>query len=668
MSMACANKSCPAFGQLISRMTTDGSCRHCGVALSLLNPGVNNNNIVGEFGNVEKNMPRTDVSTIDFSYTFSEDQFFRNDFNQEKTDKIILFGRYEVPPGQDQKKGGMGSVIIVRDLKLNRLVALKRPLNKYCKDVWKRFKNEAMAAAQLNHPNLCPIFDIGEHDGQIYLTMPYFDGGTLAERLKKKGEAKQIPAMYDAVLWVVTLAQAMEAAHRKKIVHRDLKPSNIMFDNEGRLIIMDFGLARLLEDEGTRLTNAGDRLGTPGFMSPEQANGDREAIGPATDIFALGVILYLLLTGKTPFPSNSFHTFLYKLLNEEPTPPHFLRPDLDQQLGSICLKAMAKLIDDRFRTMAEFADALSLFLQDSDPIRKPIPAVQTVVDRPVHRPARQAPELRLIDTPSVAMDEQHRWTEHLQKDSPSWTNDRGMTFRLIPPGKYMMGASRNDHQAKIDEQPRRKVTIDRPFWASQFPLDHRFLRDFLDEAPSDHDDKIQRLANDTGFARTSRDSEVADDAPAVEISWTDAALILGWLSRLDGNKYRFPTESEWEYLARAGSTGVFWWGNDDAIDDVKRLAVFATNAPSGPESARANAWGLIDVLGNVSEWTGSYYEPRLSETCQKLAEVRSVLPRVIRSGSWRDHSPEELRLSRRQSLSVGVRIRSLGVRIVCEVS
>jgi serine/threonine protein kinase len=255
----------------------------------------------------------------------------------------------------------MGAVFLAHDTQLERDVALKLPSLDVAEspEFLARFYREARAAARLRHPNLCPVFDVGQFDGAHYLTMAYIEGRTLSAALKEWDEPYPERQAAEAAR---TLALAMAAVHRGGVVHRDLKPGNIMLDSEGNLVVTDFGLARRTEAEGEGLTKTGSVLGAPAYMAPEQVEGRVREIGPATDIYSLGVILYEMLAGRRPFEGPWSHV-LFQVLHTLPESPTKFRPDLDPRLVAICLRALAKKPKDRFATMAEFAQALQGFLE-----------------------------------------------------------------------------------------------------------------------------------------------------------------------------------------------------------------------------------------------------------------------------------------------------------------
>jgi hypothetical protein len=270
-------------------------------------------------------------------------------------------GRYRIL--HELGRGAMGTVYLAHDCQLERRVALKVPQFTAADgpEIRQRFLSEARAAATIEHPNVCPVYDVGEIDGTPYLTMAYLQGQSLAQVLG----AGTLPEQ-QAVRLVRQLAMALQAAHERGIVHRDLKPSNIMINPQGDPVILDFGLARRLRHDGARLTQHGQPLGTPAYMSPEQVAGAVHAMGPACDIYALGVILYQLLTGRLPF-EGSVTEVLTRIMAEPPAPPAKHRPGLDPRLGAICLKALSKEIIDRYASMRDFGAALTDFLRGDPP-------------------------------------------------------------------------------------------------------------------------------------------------------------------------------------------------------------------------------------------------------------------------------------------------------------
>jgi serine/threonine protein kinase/class 3 adenylate cyclase len=267
------------------------------------------------------------------------------------------FGRYQLL--RELGKGGMGTVYLAHDPVLDIPIAIKLPHPEVVRDghALERFYREARAAARLQHPNVCRVYDVGFSDGRHYLAMAYIDGEPLSSRVTDFTAEVRL-----AVELVRKLALTLEEAHQQGIIHRDLKPANIMLDRRGEPIVMDFGLARRVESDEPSYTRQGVIIGTPAYMPPEQASGDVAAMGPGCDIYSLGVILYELLAGRVPF-QGATTAVLVQVVHDDPPPPSMYRSDLDRRLEAICLKAMAKKPVQRFASMAEFAAALDGYLQ-----------------------------------------------------------------------------------------------------------------------------------------------------------------------------------------------------------------------------------------------------------------------------------------------------------------
>jgi class 3 adenylate cyclase/tetratricopeptide (TPR) repeat protein len=263
-------------------------------------------------------------------------------------------------------KGGMGTVYLARDTRLDRRIALKVP-SSADPQLLDRFRQEARAAARVYHRHLCHVYDVGETDGTPYLTMHFIEGRSLAD-----ARADFAAQPRRAVALVATLARAMAAAHAAGVLHRDLKPSNVLLDAQGEPVIVDFGLAVLLDDFETRLTFAGDVMGTLAYMPPEQHRGDLDAVGPASDVYALGVTLYELLTGRRPFRGSLVELERLKRA-EDFVPPTGVRSGLDPRLDAVCRRALAA-DPGRRSGMEELAGELSGLLAAATPVAPPPPA------------------------------------------------------------------------------------------------------------------------------------------------------------------------------------------------------------------------------------------------------------------------------------------------------
>jgi YD repeat-containing protein len=256
-------------------------------------------------------------------------------------------------------RGGMGIVYQARDLATGQLVAIKMLHEAQEADIKRlaRFHAEMLVLGRLNHPHVVRLLQVGERKGSPYLVMELLTGGNLMAKL---GEQPQ-PAR-DAALLVEKLAHAIQAAHEQKIVHRDLKPANVLLTAEGEPKVTDFGLAKLLDTE-VRLTTSGAVMGTPAYMAPEQAGGDTRAIGPATDIHALGLILYESLAGVRAFQGPTVVEVLDKVRTQDPTPPSKLQSEVPRDLETICLKCLHKDPARRYASAAALADDLRRYLE-----------------------------------------------------------------------------------------------------------------------------------------------------------------------------------------------------------------------------------------------------------------------------------------------------------------
>jgi tRNA A-37 threonylcarbamoyl transferase component Bud32 len=255
-------------------------------------------------------------------------------------------------------QGGMGVVYQARQTKLNRVVALKmiRAGRLSSEHDVRRFYIEAEAAARLDHPGIVPVYEVGAHQGEHFFSMAFVEGGSLVTRVQ---EGPLAPRAAAALLQSV--AEAVAYAHQRGIVHRDLKPGNVLLDRDGRPKITDFGLAKKLEED-SGLTGTGQVMGTPSYMPPEQAAGRAEEVGPAADVYALGAILYYLLTGRPPFHAAGVMETLKLVMESEPLPPRRLRQDVDRDLETICLKCLHKEPPRRYASAWALAEDLRRYL------------------------------------------------------------------------------------------------------------------------------------------------------------------------------------------------------------------------------------------------------------------------------------------------------------------
>jgi serine/threonine protein kinase/Tfp pilus assembly protein PilF len=265
-------------------------------------------------------------------------------------------GDYELL--EEVGRGGQGVVFRARQKSLNRTVALKViGLGQWAsKAHLKRFRREAEAAASLEHPGIVPIHEVGERDGSCYFSMKFIEGGQLDEIVRRE----PMPIRQAAEL-IAKVARTVHYAHEHGILHRDIKPGNILLDAKGEPHLTDFGLARLLETEST-VTRTLEVLGTPSYMAPEQALGEKAAVSSATDVYGLGAVLYQLLTGQPPFAGGTTYETIKLLLDTEPRQPRLLNPKVDRDLSTICLKCLEKDPKRRYSSALALAEDLERWL------------------------------------------------------------------------------------------------------------------------------------------------------------------------------------------------------------------------------------------------------------------------------------------------------------------
>jgi WD40 repeat protein/tRNA A-37 threonylcarbamoyl transferase component Bud32 len=308
---------------------------------------------------------------------------------REPLSRVHYFGDYELIA--EIAHGGMGVVYKARQVSLNRMVALKMILSGRLASSQEvqRFRTEAEAAANLDHPNIVPIYEVGEQDGRHYFAMKLIEGKNLTQ-----SKASLKAGQKGAARLVATVARAVHHAHERGILHRDLKPANILLDAGGEPHVTDFGLARRVEG-GDSLTQSGTILGTPAYMSPEQAVGSREAV-TSSDIYSLGAILYELLTGRPPFQGHTPLEILRQVAEDEPAQPRSLSIGIDRDLETICLKCLEKQPSQRYGSAGELARDLDHWLANEPIQARPIGHGERVLKWARRRPAVATLSLLLL--------------------------------------------------------------------------------------------------------------------------------------------------------------------------------------------------------------------------------------------------------------------------------
>jgi formylglycine-generating enzyme required for sulfatase activity len=483
-----------------------------------------------------------------------------------------------------------------------------------------------------------------------------------------------------------------------------LKPSNVIVNPDGEPVLIDFGLARAV-GSGQRLTKTGARLGTPEYMSPEQAKGDGGDLGPATDVWSLGVIFYELLAGRLPFDARDWRALFAQIFFTEPPPPSAVRKGLDPSVDALCLRALAKEVEDRYASMAEFAEALRRFLR----ARPGVPAIpysppgqirtrcpecgqhlkgppeflgkrvgcpvcqarfiasghsETVVVMPPSRPSAEP-------TPHVSPGA-GKQAQNLRSEL---TNSLGMRFVLIPAGKFQMGSPKGETGRSRDEFEH-AVEITRQFYIGVYQVTQVEYERVMGTNPS----YFRPTAGGRRRLGNIRDTE---RFPVECVSWHDAKEFCSRLSDLPAERqhrrqYCLPTEAEWEYACRAGARGSmpFHFGLDLSSS---RANFIGSNpyggAPKGPYPRRtaavgaypANGWGLYDMHGNVWEWChdwyeADYYRMRPGKDPQGPEKSRQGL-KALRGGAW-NYNGKYCRSACRKGCPPDLRNNAFGFRVV----
>ena len=285
------------------------------------------------------------------------------------------FGPYELL--EEVARGGMGIVYRARQVELNRIVAVKvMAAGQFAApDFVKRFRAEAETAASLDHPNIVPIYEVGESEGQPFFSMKFVESGSLAGRLASR---EFRVSNREAAVLVAKLARAVHYAHQRGILHRDVKPGNVLLDGQGEPQLTDFGLAKLVEKEST-LTRTMAMLGTPSYMSPEQARGEAKQLTTAVDVYGLGAVFYELLTGQPPFAGGTTMETVRQVLEKEPRRPSALKPGLDRDLETICLKCLEKDPGRRYGSAEALAEDMERWLRKEPIQARPINSAERLL-------------------------------------------------------------------------------------------------------------------------------------------------------------------------------------------------------------------------------------------------------------------------------------------------
>ncbi|MEZ6129023.1 MAG: protein kinase [Planctomycetaceae bacterium] len=395
-------------------------------------------------------------------------------------DSVRYFGEYELL--SEIARGGMGVVFKARQVSLNRIVALKMILsgNLAGSEEISRFQTEAEAAAKLDHWGIVPIYEIGEHDGQHYFSMGLVEGDSLQD-LIRSGPLEARPA---AEL-CRKIAEAIAYAHDNGVIHRDLKPANVLLDMQGQPKITDFGLAKQVQND-SNLTRTGAVMGTPGYMPPEQAQGDSDNIGPLADVYSIGAILYACLTGHPPFQAANVMDTLRQVMEQEPVPPRQLNPSIDRDLQTICLKCLEKSAGKRYGSARELKEELQRYLNGEPIVARPVSRVERTWRWCKRKPALASlaaiVALLFLSTPFMAARQAQIASEQarLKEQAVAARDDAEVRRKEAELARTQAEAAKTEAEAAREAVEREQANTAGVLYSTRIALAHR---EWLDNNP-----------------------------------------------------------------------------------------------------------------------------------------------------------------------------------------
>lgn len=511
-------------------------------------------------------------------------------------------------------QGGMSTVYRANDPNLNRKVAVKiiHPHLSNDPEFVRRFKQEAAAVAQLRHPNIIQVYDF-DHDGNVYyMIMEYVPGETLKEKLQKLNAAQERLPLAETIQIMATMGEAVGYAHEQGMIHRDLKPANVMLTPKGEAILMDFGVAKMLE--GSDNTATGAVVGTAKYMSPEQARGERP--DERSDIYSLGVMLYEMVAGQPPFDADTTIAILMKHVTEPIPDIQRVQKDVPDDLAMVIEKALAKDRTERYQTAAYMTSALRL-ANRLNRTGGPVTDAKATVTSKRTPPAEPPPTKESIP---------------VARGKSSLMNQRAILFAAgggillllllgvigfvifgggsaangeedgvvstgegseLPSSEGMVRVEAGSYTVGLDNADRDHVAVQQvsldEFWIDQREATNAQYAEFLNAT---------NTSPPAGWPEGNFPSDEAE-RPVHGITWDDAAAFCEWAQK------RLPDEAEWEVAARGTEGRLYPWGDNQRAVELPRSGTYNV----GTKLTNQSPFGVLDMAGNVWEWVGEPYAP-----------------------------------------------------------